>query len=67
MVTTRGEETSVKVEAAGTIMTNIKGKYHVRDSENSEKRDCLRCGKLFLSEHIVNRLCFKCGIINKRF
>jgi len=67
MVTTRGEETSIKVEAAGTIMTNIKGKYHVRDPETSQTRDCLRCRKPFESEWVGNRLCPKCELINNRF
>ena len=42
------------------IMVNHKNLYMSRDPETSQKRNCLRCEKLFLSEHIGNRLCPRC-------
>ena len=40
--------------------------FHTRktelDESETETRDCLRCGKEFLSEHIGNRLCPRCSI-----
>ena len=41
-------------------MGNHKNLYLSIDPETSQKRNCLRCEKLFLSEHIGNRLCPKC-------
>ena len=41
-------------------MENHKNIYLSKDTENLQKRNCLRCEKLFLSEHIGNRLCPKC-------
>ena len=41
-------------------MGNHKNLYLSSDPETSKKRKCLRCEKLFLSEHIGNRLCPKC-------
>ena len=43
-----------------TTMENHKNIYLSKDSETSQKRNCLRCEKPFLSEHIGNRLCPKC-------
>ena len=43
-----------------TAMKNHKNLYLSSDSETLQKRNCLRCEKLFLSEHIWNRLCPKC-------
>ena len=43
-----------------TTMENRKNLYLSRDPETLQKRNCLRCEKLFLSEHIGNRLCPRC-------
>ncbi len=35
-------------------------------SGSKKKRLCLKCGEKFLSEHPHNRICEKCGSINRK-
>jgi formylmethanofuran dehydrogenase subunit E len=37
-----------------------------RKPKGLAKRECLRCGKMFMSEHKANRICKSCKEINAR-
>jgi hypothetical protein len=41
-------------------------RFNTTKSGLKKKRDCLKCGKQFLSKGPYNRICEKCGLMNER-
>ena len=44
----------------------VQGRFHSRDRTLFIKRKCLRCGNIFKSEWIGNRICAPCQLTNNK-
>ena len=41
--------------------------YHTQKKEEGETRNCLKCGKEFLSMHKFNKICPRCAMVNSKY
>ena len=44
----------------------LQGKFHIRNRTLFVKKKCLKCGKVFESESIGNRICVPCNVSNQK-
>ena len=45
---------------------NLHGRFHNRDTTLFIERKCLKCGMLFKSDGIGNRVCAPCRLTNQK-